>query len=209
MAKVPAICRKCGLVFPSFLEAFPGLVAEQNIQGCPRCGTTAFVLDGYTEKINGLIVFITSPDYTLRQKQTLIKTADAVARGQIASDDAVRKLETQNKEAGRILREWVILGATVVMALTAVATLVLDYHQRGGNSPLFDVAVDKFEEVLVTSPQADRRSLPETGALPIAGHLKTEPPKKNEMSATSNTDPPYENRKSRRARIKQSLSKKK
>ncbi|MCA8868886.1 MAG: hypothetical protein KDA67_09570 [Rhodobacteraceae bacterium] len=209
MAQIPAICEYRGLVFPSALPAVLGISVKNSTSGCPRCQKPAPILNGYTAIINGMVTFITSPEYTLREKQLLIDTATAVAKGEIKAAEAARKLDSKNKESGRLLREWANFGLTFMTTMTAVATFILAYSQTGGNAPPVDLAIEKFEETVLTIQQPDKRMglAPMRSIRPMARRLPIQPNLEEAQGTATDANPPYENRKTRRASIKKSRAK--
>ncbi|MGM0743627.1 MAG: hypothetical protein ACQEVT_18920, partial [Pseudomonadota bacterium] len=196
-------------VFPSAFPAILGGSVENCLSDCPRCYSNAEVVNGYTILINGMVTFIASPNYSLKEKELLIEAATEVGSGRVQPEYAAQRIEATSKEAGRLLREWGALGMTFVSAMAAVASFVLAYTESRGNAPAEVIAVEKFEDVICSQRQPDRRLArpPLAQKRPMARPLIPNPDPKESDRATSGPKPPKENRKARRARIKKERSK--
>lgn len=208
MPRIPASCHNCGLLFPSGFNVGLGAVLRGNRSSCPRCGGMADVLEGYTTLIRGVVTFVESPRHEIAEKQLLFQTAKEVGAGRVRAKDAVRDLEGQSPDGGRLLREWATFGLTIVATMAAVGSFLLSYQQSKGNAPLEEMATQKFEEVICTQPQPDMRSYrpAPSGIRPVAMPSNAQPGIEERNSATARPEPPKENRKARRARIKKERS---
>jgi len=62
MSNIPALCKKCNILFPSFIQAGPNVrIRVSNInQGCPNCGQPAEILSGAYETIGGILKLVKS-----------------------------------------------------------------------------------------------------------------------------------------------------
>jgi len=212
MPRIPAICQHCGLMFPSGFNVGLGVsVVVQDCQNsCPRCGDMAGVLSGYTALINGVVAFVISPRYSLDEKRLLFQTARDVGAGRLRPKEAVRDLEARIPDGGKLLREWATLGLTFIATMATVGTLLLAYQKSKGNEPLEHVATQKFEEVMCSRPQSDKRLHSSTAPWirPVATPLPAQPSfEDSNNTTTTRSKPPNENRKTRRTRIKKERSK--
>lgn len=73
MARIPAYCSNCGLLFPSGIAAtnVKNLTLAGNKQNCPRCGHMAGIVDGVFNVADDLIEVIKAPDFTVEVLQKL------------------------------------------------------------------------------------------------------------------------------------------
>lgn len=208
MADIPAICGKCGLVFPSGMAARPGMFVIDSVAGCPRCRGGANIVNGYTTIINGLVTFIASPEHSRKEKLLLIEAAADVGLRKALPEDAARRLDAESREGGRLLREWATLGLTFVATMATVGSFLLAYSENKGNAPLDELAVEKFEELICSEHQPDRRAAWNLGHIrPVARPLHLDQGLKKGQAKSASAEAPDENRKSRRARIKKERSK--
>ncbi len=157
MAKIPAICKNCGLMFPSDFDALPGMRVQDCASDCPRCRKMAPVLNGYVAMINGIVTFITAPENTREEKQALIDAAKSVASGKVKVTDAIQDLGGTSTKGGMLLRDWVTVGSLFVSAMATVGMFLLDYIDNRGNEPPERLATEVVDKFLRSEPQPDRR----------------------------------------------------
>ncbi len=208
MAHVPAICSKCGLIFPSPFQAIPGGTVEDCQTDCPRCRGAAPALNGYTVIINNTVTFFLSPEYTLREKKFLIETARAAAKGEVKTSEAKRQLDNSNPESGRLFREWATLGSVFLGAMATVGMFLLAYSESRGNEPPDQPAMEVVEKFICSEPQADKRTgLPLSSQRPIERPLKFQTHTEQGKANGASPKAPNENRHARRARLKKNRSK--
>lgn len=209
MTQIPAVCTICGLKFPSPFRLTPNSEFRGNKTKCPRCGAIAQVYDGITAIIDGLVKFIVSPDFTIEEKQFLFYTTKAVAAGAIKSKDAERQLAASNNDSLKLFREWSVWGMTLLAMIATVGSFLLAYAESRGNSPLEDLAREKFNEELIKDQQSTATTsfAPSQSFRPQTKNLLGHQTLKNRQGSTTNPDAPNENRKTRRARIKQERTK--
>lgn len=202
MAQVPAVCKNCGLMFPSAFQAMRGMTVRDCTSDCPRCRAIAPVLNGYTVLIDGIVTFIRSPDYSRETKEALINTARSVARGEVRAAEASRSLDRKSEAAGKILREWIVVGSTFVGAMAAAATFLLTYFESGKNEPPEQPAMETVDSYLRKEPQRDKRiTLGPIASLRPPSFLGSQHNTKQGQANRTSPDAPNENRKARRARI--------
>ncbi len=200
MPKIPAICRTCGLMFPSGLAYMgPGMIVSRSFSGCPRCRSDAPILSGYTTLISGLVAFIISDEIEFSEKQRMIDAATSISSGKVRPAEAIASIDG---DGAKVLREWTSLGISFASLLVAVASLLLAYSTSGGNQPLDSIAMEKFDETLATIQQPDSRIAPAYSQRPVAMGSKVKPQLKQGQAPTTSAKPPNENRKARRARMK-------
>jgi hypothetical protein len=204
MARIPAICQNCGLVFPSWLAALPNTISHDNLTQCPRCQAAAPVLNGYVAIIDGMVAFIASPLHTHTQKLMLIHTAVAVSQSQLSHSEASNRLDARNPEAGRLFREWATLGFGFLGMIAAVASTCLQFYESRANAPLDEMAMQSFDEVMVSTPQVNLA--PTVSIIPPERPLKfqTQPDADHGGGAASKLQ--NGNRHARRARAKKDRS---
>jgi hypothetical protein len=91
MARIPAVCKTCGTIFPSAFSLEGRVHLSGNLSGpCPRCGGVGAVLDGAYEIVGNAITLLSGPQWTvehlrlleLRLRQAQATNADVeVVRG--------------------------------------------------------------------------------------------------------------------------------
>lgn len=208
MPRVPAICENCGLAFGSDYEAVIGSFVIDSRCDCPRCGSMAPVVNGYTTMIGGLVAFIASPEYPIEVKRHLLDTAKSFSRGEISASLATRSIEKRSVDGGKLFREWVNSGSVFVGAMATAGLLLLTYMENRKNEPPEYLAMEVVDDYLRTTPQAIRplRSKPDTSFK--LGPNDTELyPLAGEDQPRDRDDPSMkENRKARRIRASDSRS---
>lgn len=127
MARVPAVCDRCGAFFASPIEAENARrVTFQNVSvgPCPKCGGDGHVPDGTYNFIGTAIEFLTGPD---RSKSDLGRLAailrDAKQRG--ASVDEVREAVRKETPELKSLIDLLPTTRTELYAFIAIVVSIL------------------------------------------------------------------------------------
>jgi hypothetical protein len=202
MSQIPAVCKNCGLMFPSAAKAHPSITVKDSRTICPRCNEMAPILNGYTAIINGMMTFILSPDHSRETKQALINAALSVAMGEVRADEATLALKSKSEVAGKLLREWIVVGSTFVGAMATAATFLLAYVESGRNEPPEQATLEAVDNFLRQEPQRDKRTdLGPNISLRPPSFLEFQNNTKQGQANRTSAEAPNENRKSRRSRI--------
>ncbi|WP_299961991.1 hypothetical protein [uncultured Roseobacter sp.] len=202
MRQIPAVCQSCGFVHPSGYGYNRGGNFWCNRTNCPCCGGPSNALDGYGALIDGLVVFVVSPDYTRQQKVEFFQLAQDVANKKLSVEATEKKLGGHRSDRTRLLREWMVAGGTVLAALATTGLLLLAAADRGANTPLEEIAMDELESEI-----ARRQAVKYPTVLRPQTRPAVSPQTNNSHSAGTKKNTPNENRKMRRARAKKERSK--
>lgn len=200
MYNIPAQCSVCDLLFagPIVMDLGSKVDASGSVTNCPRCNKDAFMINGHFEKINEMVIFITSSDHSIEDKRALIETAKNISTGTVSPNKVIKSVEKRNKVAGAILRDWMSLGLNFVGTMAAVAGVVLQFISAGSNLPPEEIAADAFQKRITQG--AHLRATYDSD--PIALSLSQAQAKaKRGTTQGAHAEPEYENRKARRARI--------
>lgn len=208
---IPAICSKCGLVFPSGVGGAPGarFRIESVSASCPRCWSSAPVLDGYYEILEDAVRLVQQPDFTRETAKALALEAQKLQRNTAEAQAASGRIRKTHPAAADRFALWSSIGANFAVAMATVVSALLVHMENRANAPLMERAVEALEDFSRHQPQPDLRAhrlsvAPTTSIRPTARphskeKLRVDHPKQSDCQAAT-PEPKLENRRIRRAK---------
>lgn len=107
--------------------------------------------------LQNAIRLFSGPDFTKETLEAFGLIVEDLRAGKVTLPKAVARAEKLGPSFGKEFREWVSLGANIVIAMGTVAAAVIGYLALDrSNRTLEDVAVEAFEQTYV-EPQLDVR----------------------------------------------------
>lgn len=101
MPNPPAFCPACGAIFPSPISIGGGQVTLiGNVTNCPRCGSTANILDGVFTATEGVLQVLAGPQFTRNVVRTLAILVERVAKNEISTQELARQTTEMDAELG-------------------------------------------------------------------------------------------------------------
>lgn len=105
MARIPAYCPHCGVLFPSLVElggggGGGGAVLVGNKETCINCGQMADILDGMFNAVGDVLELISGPQFTRDILQALAELLEKAKQNQITVDELERAATEIDPELG-------------------------------------------------------------------------------------------------------------
>lgn len=144
---LPAICNKCGTIFPSIISATNILnLTIKNCEGgiCPKCNSIGRIPDGKFNIIGDVIEILEAPNYSLNDLKKLSKILNrAKAEEEVATDllceeiieeipifEKIAELLPQNREEKREDIKWLLVF------LGGIISMFLNYYSITKSEPM-------------------------------------------------------------------------
>ncbi len=107
MGNVPALCRNCNTLFPSFIETGPNVKIRvyDLAQVCPRCGATAEIVSGAYETVDGVLKLIQANTITGQTLEKVRNILEHSKRYNKSPDDVLNKIKEEAPEIHPILKK--------------------------------------------------------------------------------------------------------
>lgn len=133
MVNLPAVCNKCGSIFPSGVAANGGVtitIMSSKSGPCPVCGGMGDIPDGTYRVIENIIEVLSAPDRTIYELKRLSEILDQAKKEEISKKELVEEAEKTIPKISSLL-EWVIpktreekfeYGSRFIMAILGIAT---------------------------------------------------------------------------------------
>lgn len=145
-APLPAMCRRCGLVFPSAITLPTGsghltVTMQGNITDCPRCGGWADTVDTAFVSVAGEVKhLITGPftDQQVEELKQISKRLSAADQSQPITDDVIEVLEAVSPELAKVAQ----MAKNKKWTAASVSLLILLALSRCGSSPGGDININ-------------------------------------------------------------------
>jgi hypothetical protein len=183
MFKMPAVCQRCGTIFPSSYvasSAFDVMFSGNQAGPCPSCGGVGNVIDGTFDFVGNVIrVRAASPETidVLRRLQGAIAAANAAASPAEAVAEATRSLPEAREEIAKS-------GASGKAVLVAI---LLAAMSSCSNSVKFDTKLDINDLIRQAREISISRSLP--GHLPTSAGSSSPPSTQTPQTSAQSKDP--------------------
>jgi len=167
MAKIPAVCENCNILFPSPIELIN--VSHFRFQSmgvrCPLCGEWGYIPDGDYSVVDDVIEFFSHGTLTLDNLRSLHTVITEVINERTEPQRAVKKIKAKAPELGSILDrfsnvpvlwQW---GISMVFTLLSLILSVDAYVNRPPSKTeiqeMFEKAIERLYE-----PRPDVREQP-------------------------------------------------
>lgn len=158
MHMIPAVCKKCGLVFPAFGGPVGSVISMTDCQaGCPRCGQWAHVPNGFYEILQDAIVLVQDPKFGRRDAEALVTASQALQYTDTPARTVIANVAAQNPDAASRLATWAGIGVNFAAAMATVVGVLLTHIENRSNGPLMERAVTALERHLDSAPQPEVR----------------------------------------------------
>lgn len=136
MAGVPGFCERCNAVFenPSVSISNCTNITIQGVQvSCPRCGSTASLVDGiFNESGDGLEI-VSAPISTHYVFEALYGVFEKVKLGEITQTDAISQIEKISPDFAKSVRPFIDMGIPILGFIGLLIGLYMQYQADSSN----------------------------------------------------------------------------
>lgn len=167
MPVIPAVCQRCGTVFPSEyrVDNSTGITFAGNLSGpCPRCGRMGRIPDGMFNFIGDAAEVIESSDIATDRLQELIDLVRGLATDpSITPEQVVDAVAEKAPGLNPVMRKYLAPQSAadfyaMLAVLIALLTLLLAISQAGHSLPQTTEVINQVINNCVNNPPLPPRA---------------------------------------------------